>query len=136
MSDRIAAIGSVSGTMLDGNPDPTNPVPMINLHGTADYTVPYEGGEGLISIPDVLSYWAETNGANPTPITTTLTSGSDTTVEESIYADDAGISWVQHYNVLGGEHVWLDLDLNGTDVNRLIWDFFSQPGLDGPLSTP
>ena len=136
MSDKIAAIGSVSGTMLDGNPDPTEPVPMINLHGTADGTLAYTGGEGAGSISDVVSYWAEKNGANSIPAISNLTSGSSTIVEKSVYSDSNGTAWVEHYKVVGGQHVWLDLDLNGSDTNELIWDFFSKHTLSGPLSTP
>ena len=46
LSDRITAVGSVSGAYLfplDGC-KPSRPVPMIAFHGTADPIVPYQGG--------------------------------------------------------------------------------------------
>jgi polyhydroxybutyrate depolymerase len=106
------------------------------LHGTADGTLAYTGGEGAGSISDVVSYWAEKNGANSIPAISNLTSGSSTIVEKSVYSDSNGTAWVEHYKVVGGQHVWLDLDLNGSDTNELIWDFFSKHTLSGPLSTP
>lgn len=134
-SNLVAAVGSVSGTMLDGNPDPDNPVPTINLHGTSDSIVPYNGGTAYTAIPTVLSYWANKNGANATPVITNLTSGS-TSIEKSVYSDSSGTDWVEHYKINGGQHVWFDLDLSGSGTNDLIWSFFSKHGLNGPLSNP
>ena len=134
-SDVVAAVGSVSGTMLDGNPTPANPVPTINLHGTSDSTVPYTGNSAYTAIPSVASYWASQNGAGASPVTTNLSSGS-TSVEKSTYSDTNGTVWVEHYKVLGGGHVWLDLDINGSNTNQLIWDFFKRHALNGPRSSP
>ena len=65
LSAKIAAIGSVSGTMAGETRDkcsPSHPTSIIIIHGTADRTVPYNGGSaGLLSIPDTLSYWANFN---------------------------------------------------------------------------
>ena len=131
MSDKIAAIGSVSGTMLEGNPDPVSPVPMINLHGTADSVLTYSGGDGSTSTTDTLLYWATKNGASTTPVLTNLNSG-DFSVEKSVYSDSNGTAWVEHYKVINGGHVWFDLDLNGSDTNQLLWDFFNKHDLNGP----
>lgn len=131
MSDKIAAIGSVSGTMLEGNPDPANPVPMINFHGTADYVLTYSGGDGSTSTTDTLLYWATKNGASTTPVLTNLNSG-DFSVEKSVFSDSNGTAWVEHYKVINGGHVWFDLDLKGLDTNQLLWDFFKKHDLNGP----
>ena len=70
-SNLVAAkIGSVSGTMLDGNPDPTNPTPVISIHGTSITVVPFSGGNGYLSNSDVLNYWANKNGAITTTVIT------------------------------------------------------------------
>lgn len=134
MSDKIAAIGSVSGTMLDGNPDPTNPVPMINIHGTSDSVLAYNGGDGSTSTSDILTYWANQNGANSSPKVTNLTSGN-VNVEKSVYSDSNGTTWVEHYKVKNGGHVWFDLDLNGSNTNHLLWDFFKKHDLNGPIAS-
>ncbi len=131
MSEKIAAIGSVSGSMLEGNPDPANPVPIINFHGTSDYVLTYYGGDGSTSTNDTLSYWATKNGASTTPVITNMNSGN-VSVEKSVYSDSNGTAWVEHYKVINGGHVWFDLDLNGSDTNQLLWDFFKKHDLDGP----
>jgi polyhydroxybutyrate depolymerase len=134
MSDKIAAIGSVSGTMLNGNPDPAHPVPMINIHGTSDSILTYYGGDGSTSTSDTLTYWANQNGANSSPQVTNLTSGN-INVEKFVYSDSNGTVWVEHYKVENGGHVWFDLDLNGSDTNRLLWDFFKKHDLNGPVTS-
>ena len=133
-SNLVAAIGSVSGTMLEGNPDPTNPTPVISIHGTSDTVVPFSGGNGYLSNSDVLNYWANKNGAITTPVITNLTSGY-VTVEKSTFLDSSEIIWVEGYKINGGDHVWFDLDLNGFDTNQLIWNFFSKHSLKGPVSS-
>ena len=131
MSEKIAAIGSVSGSMLEGNPDPANPVPMINFHGTADYVLTYSGGDGSSSITDTLTYWATRNGAITTPDITNMNS-DNLSVQKSVYSDSNGTAWVEHYKVVNGGHVWFDLDFNGSDTNQLLWNFFKKHDLDGP----
>ena len=43
-SNLIAAIGSVSGYMIQNECTPSHSIPLIKLHGTTDY---YDGGAGL-----------------------------------------------------------------------------------------
>ena len=43
LSDRIAAIAPVAGTMAIEKANPTRPVPIIHFHGTADTFVPFNG---------------------------------------------------------------------------------------------
>ena len=69
-SDKIAAIGSVAGTMMEetyNNCNPSHPTAMINIHGTSDAIVPYGGAERLKSIDDVLAYWTDFNNTSTTP---------------------------------------------------------------------
>ena len=134
LSDKIAAIGSVSGTMLEESYEKGNPsrrVPMINLHGTADSVVPYEGKNGLTPIPEVLSFWVNKNATRSKPGVNNFKSGR-TKVRRSVYSDDHGIPWIEHYKIKGGRHVWFKFELNGSGTNRLIWDFFSKHDLNGP----
>jgi polyhydroxybutyrate depolymerase len=48
-ADRIAAIVSVEGTPVSAC-KPPRPIPVLHIHGRADQTVPYNGGQSLISI--------------------------------------------------------------------------------------
>ena len=59
-SKKFAAIGSVAGTMLDDSYqscDALLPTAMINIHGTDDFDVPYDGNSYYPSIPDVVDWW-------------------------------------------------------------------------------
>ena len=59
LSNKIAAVGSVAGTMLSStlnNCAASAPIGVINIHGTADYDVPYNGTTGLKSATEVLIF--------------------------------------------------------------------------------
>lgn len=132
-SDRIAAFGSVSGTMMTETYDNcrlSHPMAMINLHGTSDYSVPYDGGEGLVAIDKVLDYWVTSNNANTMPAKDSY-DDNGTTIERYFYADgDSGVS-IEHYKIIDGEHVWFDTNYEGKNTSRLIWDFVSKYDING-----
>ena len=48
MSDRIAAIAPVAGTIAIRESEPTRPVPVIHFHGTKDKMVPFETAAGKV----------------------------------------------------------------------------------------
>ena len=135
MSERIAAVGSVSGTMLGGAescvPGATHPMPVINIHGTDDFVLPYEGAPGYTAAADVMAYWAGVSGITEEPV---MESQDDdgTVIERYLYeAGDSG-STVAHYKVIGGGHVWFtDLTYEGEGTGELVWGFLSQFDLEG-----
>ena len=133
-SDRIAAIGSVAGTMMEetyNNCSPSHPTAMINIHGTSDKYVPYDGSsEGLSSIDEVLAYWVSFNNASATPIVNSM-DDSGTTIEHYSYADGDNNTSVEHYRVINGGHVWFEISYDGSDTSRLIWDFVSRYDING-----
>lgn len=138
LSDRVAAIGSVAGTMqLDSYNDcsPSHPTGVITIHGTEDSVVPYAGFPGwMYSMDEVNAYWAAYNQTDTNPTITLLpdlSTADNSTVEESIYANGNGCASVAHYRVIGGGHVWPLLNGNpvweNVDISasQLIWDFVS-----------
>jgi len=133
-SDIFAAIGSVSGTMMEetyDNCDPTHPTGMINLHGTADHVVPYGGGsDGLVGIDSVLSYWADLNSIDTSPVIDSI-NDNGMTIEYQAYSGASATASVDHYKIMGGDHVWFDIEYDGADTNRLIWDFVSRHDING-----
>ncbi len=132
-SDKIAAIGSVSGTMLEETYDNCNalhPMPMINLHGTSDGVVPYDGALGLTAIDNVMDYWVNFNNTDVSPIENSANDGN-LTIEHYAYANGDNSVSVEHYKVINGDHVWFDLNYNGRNTNQLIWDFVSRYDING-----
>ena len=133
-SDKIAAIGSVAGTMMEetyNNCRPVHPMAMINIHGTSDYVVPYGGGsKGLLSIDEVLAYWIGFNNASTTPIVNRM-NDRGVTIEHYSYTDGDNNTSVEHYKVIDGGHVWFDISYDGSNTSRLIWNFVSRYDIHG-----
>ena len=132
-SDKIAAIGSVAGTMMEetyNNCSPSHPTAMINIHGTADKPVPYGGTRGLVSIDEVLTYWTSFNNTSTTPMVNSM-DDSGTTIEHHSYTDGDNNTAVEHYKIIDGGHVWFDISYDGANTSRLIWDFVSRYDVNG-----
>ena len=139
LSNKIAAIASVTGSMTNetlNNCDPGKEVPVLQIHGTEDPIVTYEGNSaiGSIGIESVLSYWKSNNYCDE-PKTTEL---YDSNPDDSFYVHrvlfDNGVngSKVDHYKVYAGEHFWfMEDDINSSE---LIWEFFSQHDLNGYIN--
>ena len=130
-SKKFAAIGSVAGTMLDDSYQSCNasfPTAMINIHGTDDFDVPYDGNIYYPSIPEVVDWWKNFNN---TPNEDLLTN-QDGSIEQYKYYNDAGDIYVEHIKIIGGDHFWDDkLNYDGKNTSGLIWDFVSNYNIDG-----
>ena len=146
LSEKIAAVASVTGSMTQDTFDDCNaqhPIPVLQIHGTDDGVVLYNGNNLSIPIADVISYWVDYNNCETTPTTTTLPDvdvSDGSTVEHSVYEDgDNGIT-TEHMKVIGGGHTWPGSVINtaGTnqdiDASMEIWLFFSRYDINGPLS--
>jgi polyhydroxybutyrate depolymerase len=134
-----AAIASVAGTMSTGAYAaclPSRPVPVMQIHGTSDFVVSYNGGFGGVSVADVISKWVSSNTCPPAAQVTAmpdLVTTDFSTVERSVYAPCAGSTEVILYKVNGGGHQWpgttaiaagigtINRDI---DASAVIWNFF------------
>ena len=147
LSEKIAAVASVTGAMTQDTFDNCNaqrPVPALQIHGTEDDVVLYNGNTLSLSIADVITYWVDHNNCETTPTTTTLPDidpSDGSTIEHSVYeAGDNGIT-TEHMKVIGGGHTWPGSVINtgGTnqdiDASMEIWLFFSRYDINGLLST-
>lgn len=145
LNDRITAVASVTGTMIQSKLnacDPQRPVPVLQIHGTADNVVPYNGSviNTFVAIPTLVAAWADFNNCNPTPAVTPVpntNTGDGCTAERHVYTGGDLGSTVEHYKVIGGAHTWpgsvFPIGVTNQDFNasREIWRFFSQYSLDG-----
>jgi len=138
LSDRIAAVGSVSGAYvypLDAC-QPVRPVPMIAFHGTADAIIPYQGGpserfpQSFPSIPEFMEQIAQRNGCTASPVEQTVSQN----VHSISYTGCTTNADVVFYTIEGGGHSWpggkimphmivgeTNMEINAT---RLMWNFF------------
>jgi polyhydroxybutyrate depolymerase len=140
LSERIAAVASVIGSMTPETYSACNPshqIPILQLHGTADDIVPYQGQSDMIAIEDALSYWVEYNQTDSVA-TMTLIDDIDTddgsTVEKYIYGNGNNGAKVAHYKVLNGGHDWFgafgNMDIQSSQI---VWDFLSEYDINGEL---
>ncbi|GAA4359487.1 hypothetical protein GCM10023185_26120 [Hymenobacter saemangeumensis] len=126
LSNRVAAIASVTGSMTAGRLTGCTsgrPVPVLEIHGTADNTVPYTGGTSLqfVAIPTLLDAWVQRNGCNPTPLVTPvpdINTADGCTAERSLWTGGRNGSVVEHYRIIGGGHTWPGAPVNTGVTNR------------------
>ena len=147
LSNKIAAVGSVTGSMTPstlGNCNASHPMPIIQIHGTTDPTVPYNGSAGwTASVTNVLNHWATFNNCSsvPTVVNVPNTNALDgSTVEKYTYENGDNCSEVVHFKVTNGQHTWPGsiINLAGTnfDINASveIWNFLSKYDIFGLIN--
>jgi polyhydroxybutyrate depolymerase len=145
LSDRIAAIGTVSGAYLFpwNACQPSRPVPVIVFHGTADPVVPYLGGPSrsfnlpFPSIPEWVEALARHNGCTGAPQAIPAHAG----VSGVQYADCASGAAVYFYTITGGGHAWpggkplpeflVGQTTRAIDATKTMWAFFQGHPLPG-----
>lgn len=147
LSDKIAAIASVTGSMtrdqINRTCNPQNITPIMEIHGTEDNVVPYEGTNlGLAGIEEVLNFWREKNNCSETEVLEVPDSNTtdDSTVEHELNTTCSENTSIELFKVIGGGHTWpgsaIDFGVTNYDINASeeIWRFFSQYNLDGKIS--
>jgi len=129
-SDLIAAVASVSGVMLDCTGSTSHPMPVLDLHGTSDQVIPYNGSNDYRSVQSVLDHWINFNNTTTNPTVTSDQSGG-MTIEHYVYDQgDSSVS-VEHYKYIGGEHVWFSSTFQGQNTSELVWNFVSRYDING-----
>lgn len=135
---RFAAMASVTGDMtvaMRNNCNAAPPTPVMEIHGTADGTVPYTGSTGVLSIDSVMSYWASKNGC-PSPPTLSYVPDSDptdgATAEHYVWGQGTNGVTMELFKIINGGHTWPGAPIViGTtcmdfSASKEIWRFFSQ----------
>lgn len=123
-AERIAAVAQVAGTAgvgIAAGFRPSRPLPILNIHGTADRMAPYEGGirHGLgarivhrhaagpmVGVDDWARFWVSANGA--------YDGASDSPQVGALPPDTTVRTWrgpsrdadIVFYKVEGGGHTW------------------------------
>ncbi|MFN2504650.1 MAG: PHB depolymerase family esterase [Acidimicrobiales bacterium] len=129
VAERIAGVGSVAGAMILDECRPARPVSVIEIHGTTDGLVPYEGGrtaggatQPSPPTPAVAQRWAELNTCPPPAATQTAG-----LVSTSTWTGCGVGTAVKLITIGGGGHTWYAQGLgpvNGAvDATNEIWTF-------------
>ncbi|MBI2487855.1 MAG: hypothetical protein HYW01_13130 [Deltaproteobacteria bacterium] len=148
LSDKIAAIASVGGTMaekLSPGCDPNRAVSVMHTHGTEDSIVPWEGGEvrgvgisgwRILSVPAMLSRWIDINDCS-TSTKKEHDQDSGKNVRAEFFGGCRNNTEVVSYALNGGEHNWpgVKIELSGPSsvktsrdmyIEDVIWGFFEK----------
>ncbi|NVK64101.1 MAG: T9SS type A sorting domain-containing protein [Flavobacteriales bacterium] len=145
LSDYIAAIGSVTGSMTLGSPSncsATHPVPVMQIHGTSDGTVDYNGTIFSEPVPAAVDFWTNFNNCTTTPVIENVPDidpSDGTTVEKFTYSNGDNCSEVIHFKVANGGHTWPGTAFStaGTnqdmDASLEVWKFVSQYDINGKM---
>jgi polyhydroxybutyrate depolymerase len=110
LAPMIAAIGVISGSLLDNNCTPARPVAVIGIHGTIDDQVPYDDPSltppprpvtGVAAqLPPSAQFWVATNSCGPGAVTRPSPHVFQTSFKSCTGAQ------VLFYTIEGGTHGW------------------------------
>lgn len=137
-SGRFAAIASVAGTMFEAwykGCHPQFAMPVMEIHGTDDQTLPYAGSGQYKAVDSIIAKWRKHNQCYLPPevkVLQDISVGDSSTVTHYRYAGGADNSAVELFKVEGGSHSWpgalpvipnTNQDFSATQE---IWRFFRQ----------
>lgn len=135
---KITAIASVAGTFFTYWP-PCNPskiIPVMQIHGTADTSVPYNGNGYMLGADSTVKIWVLKNGCNPVPTYSSvpdMNMSDGCTAEHYLYYKPSySPSVVEFFKINNGAHTWPGspyiINTTNQDINASaeIWRFFRQ----------
>ncbi len=138
LSERIAAIASVTGAMTYvqiENCNPNRAMPVMQIHGTNDDVVFFAGSTFHPSITEGVEYWAENNGCTlesiQIPVPDAVPEDNSTAIL-NIYGSCDDNAEVHYYVCENAAHTWpnggFDIGPTNYDFNasEIIWDFFKK----------
>lgn len=146
LSNRIAAIASVTGAMNLGQSTSCNaqhPTPVMQIHGTADGVILYNGSTWYVSTANSMSYWSGFNQCDPTPVVTNvpnINTIDGCTAVHYVYQNGNNGVEVELYEIVNGEHTWpgapIAWGVTNYDINasEKIWEFFAKYDINGLIS--
>lgn len=131
-TDIFAAVASVAGTLNFSQCHPSQPISVIEFHGTADQHVPYDGGLGPESLVGVdfapvqesVGFWVTSNGCQSEP---QVNSFDD--IQHEAWTGCTASTSVELYTIIDGGHSWpggnTERSTQSISASQLIWEFFA-----------
>lgn len=134
LTDQIAGIASVTGLMFKpvlNQCNPSKPISILQIHGTADDVVDYN------NVAAVLDFWKVHNNTNADPIISEIPDidpNDASSAERFVYNCGQNSAEVHHIKITGGGHDWPghkgNMDINASEV---VWDFLKDYTLEGKV---
>jgi polyhydroxybutyrate depolymerase len=136
-ADIFAAVAPVAGTLNFSPCAPSQPISVIEFHGTGDQHIPYDGGFGpeslvdvdFASVQDSIGFWTSFNGCASQPQTDSFDD-----IKHEVWSGCADSTSVELYTIIDGGHAWPGGAAGRTDADpptqtisasQLIWKFFA-----------
>ena len=133
LNGKISAVAPVSGLMSqesDSLCEPNETTSLLIINGTADNDRPYNGiNDYYLSVDNTLEYWSNYHSADSVVIED-FVDRNNNSIELYTYLNQSGLSFLQHYKIIGGGHYWFDLSVNDENLDQIIWRFFKKHGRD------
>ena len=139
LSSKIAAIASVTGSMSKETYEdcnPTHSTSILQVHGTIDATVPFEGNSalGMRSINDVMDYWKLYDACDIEPISiVTDYFDIEISVQHDAYLNCLNDVHVELYKIEGMGHRWPNKERYGISATEIIWEFINTYDINGRM---
>ena len=142
LSASFAAVASVTGSMTTSTFDscnPRKPTPVMQIHGSLDFTVPYKGLDTLNMKPimDVMEYWKVSNACDDYVLSLPdILPGTTSWTETYQYSNCLNDTENIHLYVQGAGHVWpgsIYASIQSPDSSSSIWSFFSKYDINGVI---
>ncbi|CAN5401595.1 hypothetical protein BH09BAC1_BH09BAC1_09030 [soil metagenome] len=139
LENRIAAVASVTGLLapaIMAQCNPSRPIPVLQIHGTNDMTVPYNGGIGIGSVDSTVQFWLAANHCSTSNFTIDTLPNTNSTdnsypIRYRSQGCDAG-SEVTLIKIVNGSHTWPNAPYlipnlvpnKDIDASSQVWNFF------------
>ena len=138
LGEKIAAVASVTGSMTPEtykSCEPDRPIPIMQIHGKQDETVPYLGNDNMKGIDEVMNFWKASNRCNDAPVVRILPDLTDDGLGGTIatYTDCQNDAEVVLYLLEGLAHRWPLQNEADLDAPTTIWHFLSRHTLYGKI---
>lgn len=136
-ADIFAAVAPVAGTLNFPQCNPSQPISVIEFHGTGDQHILYDGGAGpeslvnvdFASVKDSIGFWTSFDGCK-----SQSQSNSFEDIQHEVWSGCKANTSVELYSVIGGGHTWpggeagrpqADQPTQTISASQLIWEFFA-----------
>lgn len=132
LSNKIAAIASVSGTIgeeIENTCNPNAVIPALHIHSFDDEVVQYTNNNWGMDAEETVNFWINNNNTNTTPDTTDLSAVASDFYDsfKYLYSQGDSASEVAFYQLDGPLHIpsWY-VGINDFNAATVIWDFFNR----------
>jgi poly(3-hydroxybutyrate) depolymerase len=133
LSAKFAALAPVCGAYYNGNAadgsdcSPAySPIPILEFHGLADQTIPYDGGmhNGIMlpQVMDWITHWSERNGCDDNDQPESELLNNDMVTH---YRWGCSHWSTEHFAIKDMDHVWPTKNVTVLDATPIIMHFFS-----------